>query len=121
METRVCACGCGEVFLVTRSNKYYASKDCRNRVSNENKADYEQWVRTKMPYAVEQDNNIRNKLLPDKNFAFIDNQLINYGVDLDYALLIEKNEAGGIQHARFVDYELIRLEENLFIIKKVNI
>jgi hypothetical protein len=121
MESRKCACGCGEVFPVTRSNKTYASKDCRNRVSNENKSAYEEWLKTNMPYAIEQDSNIRNNILPDKNFAFVDNYLLKYGVDINQALIIEKDEFDIVQYARFVDYELIRLGENLFIIKKVKI
>ena len=72
----------------------------------------------KLPFALQQDALLESMKSNDADYALVEERYFkSYGIDLSAATNIIKDKKGGIVIIRFINYELLRIDNNTFIIK----
>lgn len=115
-----CDCGCGEMFYQTRKDKRFSSKACRNaNLRAEYRKRHEEYLKI-LPMAKRQNALLERLYSEDDSFAIIsESYFAEYGIDIACATKVVKSEKGIVILIRFIDYELQRINNHSFIIKKV--
>ena len=120
MKRRLCICGCNRHFPLTRADRIHYEKSCRNKMQRLNETNRLAEIEELLPKAKEMDIRLQKMLENESKMAFIEvAQLEQYGIEPAYALEILKNDQGKLIRAAFYEYEIFKVTDVFFIVKRI--
>lgn len=121
MEFKICKCGCGRLVPLTRADRAYFSKDCRNRVSNARRAEKIEHDTNQTESRSDQEITLRHLYGDGQREVLIEEGYFSkWDVRPEMAFEQIHDEQGNLFELRFRGFSLIRVNQSFFRLKKIN-